>query len=143
MSDWLAAGLLKKHSPTRAEINELLALVERDLEQCQVAGLSPDWRLAIAYNAALQCATAALAAAGYRAERNAHHFRVIQSLAYTIGWEKKWLSSFDYFRKKRHAAGYEHAGAVSEQECEEMLQLARKLRSDLAAWLLAYRPELA
>ncbi len=29
----------------------------------------PDWRFAIAYNAALQAATAALAASGYRASR--------------------------------------------------------------------------
>jgi len=47
-----------------------LRLAERDLRECQAAGLSPDWRLAIAYNAALQSATAALAAAGYRAARD-------------------------------------------------------------------------
>jgi len=37
----------------------------------------------IAYNAALQAAAAALAAAGYRASREQHHYRVIQSLRQT------------------------------------------------------------
>jgi len=38
-----------------------------------VAGLDPDWRLNIAYNAALHSATAALAAEGYRATRESYH----------------------------------------------------------------------
>jgi hypothetical protein len=45
--------------------------------------ISEDWKLNIAYNAALQAATAALAAAGYRAAREQHHYRTIQSLALT------------------------------------------------------------
>lgn len=49
--------------------------------------MSPDWKLNIAYNAALQAATAALAASGYRAAREQHHYRTIQSLAHTLGWK--------------------------------------------------------
>ncbi len=45
--------------------------------------------MSIAYNAALQTATAALAAAGYRATRDSHHYRVIQSLAFTIGADRE------------------------------------------------------
>ena len=41
--------------------------MERDLRDCAQEGLRPDWQLAIAYNAALQAAQAALAASGYRA----------------------------------------------------------------------------
>jgi hypothetical protein len=59
-------------------------MADRDLGKCQTANHNPDWQLNIAYNAALQAATAALAVAGYRAAREAHHYRVIQSLAYTI-----------------------------------------------------------
>ena len=77
LADWLARKWVTKHQATREEIAELLALADRDLQQCQAQGLNADWRLAIAYNAALQCATAALAASGYRATREAHHYRVI------------------------------------------------------------------
>jgi hypothetical protein len=60
---------LQRHETSPQEIAELLAIADRDIGQSQTPGLSPEWRLSIAYNAALQLATAALAAAGYRAER--------------------------------------------------------------------------
>ena len=81
LRDWLRAGWLSEHQPSREEISDLLGVADRDLGDCQSSGLSPDWRLAIAYNAAMQLAVAALAAAGYRASREGHHYRVIQSLA--------------------------------------------------------------
>jgi len=98
--------------------------------------------LAIAYNAALQLATAALAAAGYRATREAHHYRVIQSLAYTIGADEALIARFEAFRKKRNIAGYERAGSASEQEAQEMLILARSLRKRVIDWLRETHPEL-
>lgn len=70
------------HKPTKNEIADLLAIVNRDLAESQVEGRTLDWRLAIAYNAALQAATAALAAAGYRAARGDHHRRAIESLTW-------------------------------------------------------------
>jgi len=76
--------------------------------------LSPDWALNIAYNAALQSATAALAAAGYRASRDQHRYRLIQSLQLTLGADLRLADRFDGFRKKRNLAGYERAGSVFE-----------------------------
>jgi len=83
------------------EITDLPAVADRDLQDCTVSGLSADWRLNIAYNAALQSATAALAACGYRAVREAHHIRVIQSLVYTIDLPAAVVTQFDFFRKKK------------------------------------------
>jgi hypothetical protein len=56
------------------EIKNLLAISDRDLLACQVKQLPADWRCTIAYNAALQAATAALAAAGYREESSRNLF---------------------------------------------------------------------
>ena len=58
---------MTKHQATADEIRELLAVADRDLHDSDVAGLSTDTQLGLAYNAALQVATAALAAEGYRA----------------------------------------------------------------------------
>jgi hypothetical protein len=85
LDDWLRNGWLVEYKTSPQEIIELLRIADRDLKECRAAGLSPDWRLAIAYNSALQSATAALSAAGYRAARDGNHYRVIQSLADTIG----------------------------------------------------------
>ena len=56
LSDWQKAGWLVAHKADRAEIRDLLSLAGRDIRECQADGLSPDWRLAIAYNSALQSA---------------------------------------------------------------------------------------
>ncbi len=59
-----------EHQTSPREIADLFGVADRDLRDCQVRGLSADWRLNIAYNAALQIATVALAAAGYRAAKD-------------------------------------------------------------------------
>lgn len=135
-------GWLTSHKTSPQEIKDLLALVDRDLIDCQVSSLSTDWRLNIAYNAALQAATAALAASGYRAVRESHHYRIIQSLAYTVDISASLIVQFDQFRKKRNIGGYERTGVTSDQEAKEMFFLAKKLRSDVDEWLLLTHPEL-
>lgn len=142
LQDWLKSRWLVEHQTSRQEILDLLKMADRDLAQCQTANLSPDWQLNIAYNAALQVATAALAAAGYRAARGAHHYRVIQSLAYTIKTDKNLMNRLDKFRKKRNIGSYERAGAISEQEAKEMIALAKDLRDEVIAWLKKNHPEL-
>jgi hypothetical protein len=85
LEDWRHSGWLSAHEPSREEIQDLLALADRDLKDCRSKRLSADWQFNIAYNAVLQAATAALAAAGYRASRDSHHYRVLQSLGLTVG----------------------------------------------------------
>lgn len=142
LHDWLKSRWLVEHQTSRQEIIDLLSMADRDLAQCQTPNLSPDWQLNIAYNAALQVATAALAAAGYRATREAHHYRVIQSLAYTIKTDKNLINRLDKFRKKRNIGSYERAGAISEQEAKEMVALAKDLRDEVMAWIKKNHPEL-
>jgi len=90
----------------------------------------------------LQSATAALAASGYRAVREAHHYRVIQSLAYTIEADRELITQLDRFRKKRNIGEYDRAGTVSDHEAGGMVALAENLRDDVYTWLRAYYPEL-
>ncbi|MGH8674529.1 MAG: hypothetical protein ACREVG_09495 [Burkholderiales bacterium] len=142
LGDWLRNSWLVEHKTSAEEIAALLAIVERDLANAKVAGLSDDWRFNIAYNAALQAATAALAASGFRAAREQHHYRTIQSLALTIGCRAANVDRFDRFRKKRNIIGYETAGVVSEREVREMHDLAVALRDDVLAWLGRQYPEL-
>ena len=140
--DWLNKGWLTAHRTSSFEISELFGIADRDLKDCRTDGLSGDWRLNIAYNAARQLATAALAASWYRAGREAHHYRVIQSLVFTVGADRTLVIRFDAFRKKRNITGYDRAGAVSEQEAEEMFALAHELYGLVRTWFEAHHPEL-
>src|ERR1035437_8157901 len=72
LQSWLQNSWLVQHTTSPEEIKNLLAISDRDLLACQVKQLPADWRCTTAYNAALQAATAALAAAGYRAARDNH-----------------------------------------------------------------------
>ncbi len=142
LKNWLQNSWLVQHTTSREEMANLLAISDRDLAACQVKHLPSDWRFAIAYNAALQAATAALAAAGYRASRDNHHYRVIQSLDFTITPGSKFIDTFDSFRKKRNISNYDVAGAVSDKEADEMFRLAKQLRSDVQKWIKTTHPEL-
>jgi hypothetical protein len=142
LKDWLNKGWVVSHKTSPEEIAELFGVADRDLDDCKAEGLSPHWKLAIAYNAALQMATAALAACGYRSSREAHHLRVIQSLRYTTNAEPSLVVEFDAFRKKRNIGGYERAWAVTDKEADEMVILATKLRADIEEWLKKNHPEL-
>ena len=99
-----------------------------------------DWKFNIAYDAALQLAAAALAAACYQAERANHHFRLIQSLELTIGADPAMIRKFDLFRKKRNVSDYERAETISDLEVAEMRKLAEKLRTAVRAYLIREYP---
>lgn len=142
LADWQKNGWLVGHRTSRTEIHDLMGIVARDLEDCRTEGLSPDWKLNIAYNAALQAATAALCASGYRAARESHHFRVIESIALTIGAPASTVRQFDAFRKKRNIDAYDRAGTTSDQEAAEMIALAERICRDVSAWLGKNHPQL-
>ena len=137
LNEWLKNGWLIEHETNTKEIEDLFRIVDRDLKDCEVTKISPDWRLNIAYNAALQCSKAALAVAGYRPARESHHYRLIQSLSYTIQADNKLIIQFDMFRNKRNISDYLRAGEVSDQEVTEMIALAKKLRKKVEEWIKA------
>jgi hypothetical protein len=80
LSDWQKNGWLVAHRTSAREIADFLAVIERDLADSAAENISADWRMNIAYNAALQAATAALAVAGHRASRDQLRERMTEPL---------------------------------------------------------------
>ena len=142
LPNWLANRWLVQHEPSRDEVEDLLAVVDRDLGDAAIESLSPDWRLGIAYNAALQLATLALAAEGYRPARDRAHERAILSLRFTIPTDPQVVDTIDAVRRKRNISNYERAGTTSASEAYEMYQIAMELRERVLAWLQERHPEL-
>ena len=62
----LASEEAQRHKTCGKELDNIRALIARDLADAAIAGLSADRRFATAYNAALQAANMAIACAGYR-----------------------------------------------------------------------------
>jgi uncharacterized protein (UPF0332 family) len=143
LADWLNENLITPYKPSTDEIVDLLRICDRDLEKVKISELGPDWRLSIAHNAALQAATAALLASGYRARSQGQHYIVLQSLAFTLKLSPAVIKRLDKFRQKRNVSDYERSGAVTEQEAKEMVSMAAKLRVEVEKWLRTHYPELA
>lgn len=142
LQDWANEGKLRTHKTSKAEIGQLLAVFDRDLTDAQVKTISTDRRFVIAYSAALTVSIVALAASGYRTSGEGHHYWTIQSLASTLQLDAKTVKKFNKFRQKRNISDYERTDVISEQEVEEMISLARTLRTTIKDWLLKNYPEL-
>jgi hypothetical protein len=142
LQSWLESGQLRAHKTSKREITELLKAVNRDLADSQLQGLSADRRFATAYSAALLVATLALAASGYRAQQEGHHYWSIKSLAFTLKLDAKTVDELNAFRRKRNIADYERVGMVSEREIKKMIALAKELRATVMEWLKKNHPEL-
>jgi uncharacterized protein (UPF0332 family) len=143
LQQWKTNGWLQAHQTTPAQIADLLAIVDRDLED-SMRDLSPDWQFGIAYNAALKLCTILLFASGYRPEKNLAHYRTLAALPLILGDERKDDADYlDTCRAKRNTAEYDAAGTVSQSEADELREFAKELRSDVTAWLKANHPALA
>ena len=135
LNDWLANRWLVAHQASIEEITDLFTVVDRDLEDAALARLSSDWRLGISYNAALQLATLALAAAGYRPGRERAHERAILSLRETVGISPAAVDLLDAVRRKRNQSNYERAGTTSAAEAAELHKAVTELRRNVVRWL--------
>lgn len=117
--------------------------MQRDLRDSQSNDLRADWRFNIAYNALLQSAKAALAAAGYRVARGADgHTRTLDSLAFTVGLDAISVRRLNVFRKRRNAAEYDHAGITSDADVDEIRHLAEDVGRLVTKWLRRTYPHL-
>jgi hypothetical protein len=72
----LAQRKVQPHTTSKRELDSLRALIERDLTDAALAGLSADRRFATAYNAALQIAKMVIACTGYRVASTPGHHRL-------------------------------------------------------------------
>jgi hypothetical protein len=142
LQQWKANGWLQAHQTTPGQIADLLAIVDRDLED-SMRDLSPDWQFGIAYNAALKLCTILLYASGYRPEKSLAHYRTLASLPIILGASRK--DDADYLetcRVKRNTAEYDTAGTVSQSEADELRNFTKELHQSVVAWLRANHPTL-
>jgi hypothetical protein len=78
----------------------------------------------------------------FRAQREQHHCRVIQSLALTLKTDRGTIAALEAFRKRRNVSDYQRAGTISNHEADEIVEIARRLHADLLVWLGKNHPEL-
>ena len=143
LNQWAANGWLRPHKTSLKEIVDLLAIVDRDLEDSE-GDISADWRFGIAYNAALKLCTILIYASGFRPEKTLQHYRSIQALSEILGSGRKADADYlDTCRIKRNTVEYDCAGGATKQDALELIKFTRELRQDVIAWLRANHPDLS
>jgi hypothetical protein len=138
LQNWLQIGHLSNHIATVAEVRNLLGVVDREIADAAVSGLSDDGRFTHAYDAALLLCKLALHVSGFEVQKRApgHHGLWINSLELTVGDAQKGVViHLSRCSKSRHTILYDHAGAVNKQDAEDLLDAARRLRADVLNWL--------
>jgi hypothetical protein len=142
---WLAKGDVKAHQTSKQEIDNLRALITRDLADAAVPALSADRRFATAYNAALQAATIAIACSGYRVSaRSGHHKITFEAAAVAVGGEATALSDyFDTCRRKRNVIDYMTSSVATDTEADEIVEQANEFRSLIEKWVRHRHPSVA
>jgi hypothetical protein len=142
LKQWANNGWLKAHQTSPGEIQDLLAIVKRDLADAK-GDISADWRFGIAYNAALKLCTILMYASGYRPEKALHHYRTLQALPLILGPERKGDAEYlDACRIKRNTVEYDYAGGATNKDADELIQFARELREAVRSWLQENHIEL-
>ena len=126
VDDLLRAGRIRRERVSRAEIEQVLKLADRDLRLARkILRDDTDWGFAVAYNAVLQAGRAFMFARGYRPATAEGHKNTFAFLLAAMDPEyEELITYFDRMRNKRNQAIYSMAGRVAETEARNLLKQA-------------------
>ena len=137
LKNLLKQNKIRPHKTNKNEISMILRIIERDVQDSLIKGLSDDRRFATAYNAVLQSATIVLHCEGYRtASGVGHHYFTFLSLRHILDkTHKDLLDYFDACRAKRNLTDYISAGQISSKESNELVKEAQNFYDFVLSWL--------
>lgn len=142
--DLVNQGAVRPHTTSIAELSDLRAVVERDLNDAALTALSADRRFATAYNAVLQLSKMAVACAGYRVKGLGAHASTFEAAELAIGQTvTRQTNYFDTCRRKRNTIDYDSAFVASDTEAAELLKEAIKFRETVEECITKHYPVLA
>jgi hypothetical protein len=144
LQDWANSGWLRSHKTSKQEVQQLMAIVDRDLKDARQKGVSADWRFGIAYNAALKLCTILLYVEGFRPEKTLAHYRTLQALPLILGPEKEDDADYlDTCRTKRNTVEYDYVGGATNSDADELIAYVMKLKIEVLGWLKQNHPDLS
>lgn len=128
LSNLAKIGKIKAEPMNRSEIDRILAMAKRRLQDASYSQVSQEGRFISVYNALHGVALAALRWYGYRSESR---YIVFQSLAHTLAWPPSQWRVLDAAHQKRNLAEYEGFLEIEESAITELIILAEKMISDV------------
>lgn len=124
LKPWLEKGEIQKVTVGAKDLENLLALVLRDLNDAKIKAVSADRRFASAYGAALNLANFAIRKEGYRVVgQRGHHRTTFLVAGHILGSRvESYMEYFDLCRRKRNKVDYDLVDVVTETEVKELLE---------------------
>lgn len=119
--------LIKQESGFQA-IKELRKVAEREIQDANSV-FSSEGKLGHSHNAVIAIASAGLLLEGYRIRKGSpsHHYRMIESLEFTLKLKEEDVKELQDYRRKRSLSIYEQSGLVTEKESAGALKAAKRL----------------
>jgi len=141
----LAEKRVQPEPAKKQELDDLRALVQRNLDDAALTALSSDGRFSMAYNGVRALATIAVRAAGYRVKATGGgHYNTFVAMEAAMGAGcSKLAAYFDTCRQKRNDLNYDAANLASDTEVEELLRQAVHFRQIVESWIHQNHPSLA
>lgn len=133
LKPWLDKGEIQSVKVSAKDLENLLALVKRDLADAQVDAVSADRRYANAYGAALNLASYAIRKQGYRVVgQRGHHRTTFIVVGKILGtWSQAYMDFFDLCRRKRNQVDYDFAHTTSETEVKDLIEQVLEFQKQL------------
>jgi hypothetical protein len=142
----LASKRLERRRRTSAtEIENLRKLVERDLTDAALPGLSADCTFATAYNAALQLSKIVLACAGYRVSSTlpGQHQTTFEAAGLVLGPAGRPFTDYlETCRRQRNVIDYDYAEVASDSEAGFLQEKLAEHRQLVESWIAKNYPKL-
>ena len=128
---WLDKGDLQKVHVNRRSLADLSNLIDRDLNDAQVASLAAERGCASAERAALNLANYVIRKNGYRVTAKVGHHRITFLIAgEALGrTAKNHLDYFDLFRRKRNKVDYDLAGVATDRDVADLIGQVMEFKS--------------
>ncbi len=144
LEEWKRNHWLKESVTTLSEITQLFAVVDREISDASVDGLSVDGQFMHAYDAALNLCAIALRSSGYSVVKGqGHHKKTIEALPLCLDKSFEGIADqIDIASRQRGQAMYDRTGVVEEQDAADLLNAAMELRTALIGWLKTHHPKL-
>jgi hypothetical protein len=120
-------GQLKAEPASELDIQRLLGMANKHLEDAQRTSNSIEGRFISAYSAGHAASLAALRWHGYRSE---NRYQVFQCLQHTLGWSPVKWRQLDSAHNKRNLAEYEGYLEVESSYVQGLIELVTQLLSD-------------
>jgi hypothetical protein len=125
------------------EIQGMWSKAARSLRSSRVEALDPDSAFTLAYQSALQAATAILRATGYRVRGDGHHRHTFAAVAALDAGElSDTARDLNVIRARRHGAIYDWEVRTEDRDVHTVRTAAERLLEHGARWMTATRPHL-